>query len=260
MTMTETENVVVGKKYRVKVNPGTGFPSERSLDEEHVGVKASDTSTYWCLVWPAVDGDAYSDNWGWNPAHYLSDSEVESVGLGTDWRGWYVHDSNVEVLGEYEEPIAPDIDPARRIAQLEAALERERTMSAELSTELTRARGQRDRWSEQTREAEVRYEQMIERIQTEGEREAREHGWCGAYDQIMERLGLQGREREWRVAVRLTWDTYVTVSARSADDAENYAEEMELLRNWRPPSPFESYTHDGVQDLEFEVREVEEVD
>lgn len=268
---TETFTPIVGKKYRLRIDPAAVIPDERMGADEFVGMKISQTSHHWVLFWPMCDGE--NSRYGWLPTAYLSDSEIESLGEGTDWRGWYVADDMATVLGEYETELdfsAETSEFSRLVAQNDQLKSDLAALGVQVSTltdlvnstvaERDAARQQRDRWCEQVREAEVKYDRMIERIQTEGEREAAEHGWCSTYDRIMERLGLEGREREWRVAVRLTWDTYITVTARSADDAENLAGDAELMRNWRPTSPFEGYSHSGVEDLEFEVREVEEND
>lgn len=59
-------------------------------------------------------------------------------------------------------------------------------------------------------------------------REAERRSWCSEFDQVMESLGLPGRNAPYTVEVRVEVPFYVTLSvaaARNADDAENQVRE-----------------------------------
>lgn len=249
--MTTQEMETVGKKFRLRVDEDADMPSHRLTTElEYVGVKASETTSYWCLIFPPNDSD--DSNWGWDPMHYLSPSELAGVGLGAEgWRGWYVHESNVEVLGPVEEPevlseVSEDDDPVvlrRRLASL--------------TDDLVYVTSQRDLMTERYEAAEAK----LLRVRDEGERIARARGYCGVYDEIMEAVGLEGRVRTWLVKVHVEYDSWAEVSSRSKGDAEAQVDDAEPLRNWRPPSPFASLEiRHYAENVTFDVGDAELAD
>lgn len=64
--------------------------------------------------------------------------------------------------------------------------------------------------------------------------EANDRDWCEAYDRVIDELNadlvmpLPTRERDYEVQIRVTYETTVTVTARSKDEARERAEEFDV--------------------------------
>ena len=67
---------------------------------------------------------------------------------------------------------------------------------------------------------------------------------CGVFDQVMEEVGLEGREREIEVRVTFEGSTYVTVMATSVDNARDEITESVLLEAMKDQPYRVSMTYD----------------
>jgi hypothetical protein len=74
-----------------------------------------------------------------------------------------------------------------------------------------------------------------ERVNELGNEAAEEHDFCGVYDELMQRLGLPGRERSWSVSADVMFRATVSVKARTYDEAK------EIVKNADRPDELDLF-------------------
>jgi chromosome segregation ATPase len=138
-------------------------------------------------------------------------------------------------LAETEELLASYRDRLQEVAE---EARRYHARCDELTGDLNQARTEKQ-------QAEDNLQRFKDRVVDVGGQAAEQHEWCGVYDEIMEKLGLPRREREFEVRVRVSYDTTVTLMATSDEDAEERIGSTEVLCGWRPGCPLEGMSASG---------------